>query len=67
MANALVGAYLDQLGLSLDAIAHSITSASPTDMQWLTPQDARGRLGIDFTVLPQLVDSPNDGIRIHLC
>lgn len=50
VANALVGAYLNELGLSLDAIAY-ITSASPTEMQWLTPQDAR-RIGIDFVVLP---------------
>jgi hypothetical protein len=33
-ANAAVGAYLDQLGLSMKAILF-LTSAAPSDMQWL--------------------------------
>jgi hypothetical protein len=39
-ANALVGAYLNELGLSKEAIFY-ITSADPSSMQWLSPDDAR--------------------------
>lgn len=45
--NALVGAYLNQLGLSSSAILH-LTSTGPEDVTWLTPDDAR-RLGIAVT------------------
>lgn len=43
--NALVGAYLNQLGLTQSAIVY-ITMASPTSMTWLSPADAY-RLGIN--------------------
>jgi hypothetical protein len=48
--NALVGAYLANLGLSYDAVDY-LTSAAPGDMNWLTPINA-GRLGIDFAFIP---------------
>jgi hypothetical protein len=41
--NAIVGAYLSELGISDEAIVY-MTAASPTDMQWLHSDDAR-RLG----------------------
>ncbi len=47
-ANALVGAYLGQIGLSSDAIRY-ITHPSPTEVQWLTIKDAM-RLGINVTI-----------------
>ncbi len=40
LGNALVGAYLNQLGLSESAIAF-VTVASPSSMAWLTPETAR--------------------------
>ncbi len=43
--NALVGAYLNQLGLSTSAVLY-ITSPPPEGMQWLNFADAR-RIGID--------------------
>lgn len=43
--NALVGAYLNQLGLPADAVIY-ITDTSPDAMQWLTFVDAQ-RYGID--------------------
>jgi hypothetical protein len=43
--NALVGAYLNQLGLPAAAVIY-ITDTSPTAMQWLTFADAQ-RYGID--------------------
>src|SRR5437016_2474388 len=43
--NAIVGAYLNQLGLSQNAIAY-LTSAPPDSLQWLTANDAR-QLGIE--------------------
>jgi hypothetical protein len=48
--NALVGAYLNQLGLSTDAIIY-ITSAPPNDLTLLSLEDAR-KLGIAVTILP---------------
>jgi hypothetical protein len=48
--NALVGAYLANLGLSYAAVEY-LTSAAPDDMAWLTPAKA-GRLGIDFAFIP---------------
>jgi hypothetical protein len=50
--NALVGAYMNRLGLGYDAIAWA-TEASPDDVAILTPAKAR-ELGIEVTVL----DSP---------
>lgn len=43
-ANALIGAYLDQLGFSADVIVH-VTHAMPEKMAWLNESSAR-RLGI---------------------
>jgi hypothetical protein len=45
--NALVGAYLNRLGLSDRAIVYA-TSASPTEMRWLTRDDAK-TLGVDVS------------------
>lgn len=39
MANAIVGAYLNELGLPLDAIKF-ITSAAPDDIKWMTIREA---------------------------
>lgn len=49
MANALVGAYLNQLGLSEDAIGY-ITAASPNSMQWLHEREANA-VGIAMVML----------------
>lgn len=40
IANALVGSYLNQIGLPENAVAY-ITHAAPQSIQWLTPNDAR--------------------------
>ena len=48
--NALVGAYLNSLGLSFDAIVY-LTSTPPQDITWLTPNDARTH-GITVAVWP---------------
>lgn len=48
-ANAIVGAYLNQLGLPTSAIVY-ITSAPPEGMQWLNFGDAQ-RVGIDVKQL----------------
>lgn len=48
--NAVLGAYLDQLGLPEDAIVY-ITQAGPSSMKWLTMDEA-GEHGIDVTLLP---------------
>jgi hypothetical protein len=45
VGNAVVGAYLNELGLAIPAIAY-ITEAQPDDIQWLTFDDAK-RVGID--------------------
>lgn len=47
--NALVGAYLNELGLSSSAVIY-ITSAAPTQMQWLSLDDAQ-QAGIDVKLL----------------
>lgn len=47
--NALVGAYLNQLGMSQTAIVY-LTSAPPEDMQWLPLNDAAS-YGIDLEVV----------------
>ncbi len=49
--NALIGAYLDQLGLRESAIAY-VTNAPPEGMEWLDASTARA-VGIDFQVLEQ--------------
>ena len=46
VANALVGAYVSQLGLSGQVVAY-VTSAPPRGMLWLTRDDA-ARLGVPF-------------------
>ena len=48
-ANAVVGAYLNQIGLSTSAVIY-ITSAPPEGMQWLNIQDAQ-RVGLDVKQL----------------
>lgn len=47
--NALVGAYLNQLGLSSSAIEY-LTSAPPDGMAWVSPDQAR-RLDVEVAVL----------------
>ena len=51
VGNALIGAYLNQLGLSTSAIAY-ISTAPPDSMQWLTASDAN-QYGIEVTLLEQ--------------
>ena len=54
--NALVGAYLNQLGISSDAIAY-MTEAPPDQLRWLTLADAR-RLNLEVERLdPQATAS----------
>jgi len=48
-ANAIVGAYLNGFGLSVDAIIY-ITKSGPESMQWLTADDAN-LLGIAVELL----------------
>ena len=56
--NALVGAYLNRLGLPDRAIIY-ITQADPRRITWLTLEDARFQ-GIDVAVLPP--STPNAGV-----
>lgn len=51
LGNALIGAYVNQLGLSQDAIAF-IVSAPPSTVSWLTVADAK-RLGIPVAILSE--------------
>ena len=56
--NAVLGAYLNQLGLPVPAIEY-VTQAKPADMQWLTFEDAR-RIGLQVTSLePTVPYEPN--------
>jgi ATP-dependent protease ClpP protease subunit len=55
-ANALVGAYLNQLGLSFEAIVY-ITTAAPASMQWLTADDAN-QYGIEVELIKETVAQP---------
>jgi hypothetical protein len=48
--NALIGAYLNQLGLPASAIVY-ITEASPGEIRWLSEADARQH-GIEVSLLP---------------
>ena len=48
-ANALIGAYLDQLGLSIQAVAY-LTASAPESIKWLNPADA-ARIGITYSLL----------------
>ena len=52
VGNALVGAYLNQLGYPANVITYA-TSAKPNEMQWLTPRDAV-LLGLDITYVTNL-------------
>jgi hypothetical protein len=54
--NAVLGAYLDQLGLPEDAIVF-ITQAAPSSMKWLSMDEA-GQHGIDVSLLPPADASP---------
>ena len=47
-ANAIVGSYLSQLGLSENAIIY-VTEAAPTSMNWMTYEDAM-KFGISVSV-----------------
>jgi hypothetical protein len=49
VGNALVGAYLNQIGMPEAAIVY-VTSAPPEGIDWLTPQKAE-RVGITFELL----------------
>jgi hypothetical protein len=48
--NAVLGAYLDQIGLPEDAIVY-ITQASPSSMKWLNMEEA-AQHGIEVALLP---------------
>jgi hypothetical protein len=48
--NAVLGAYLDQIGLPEDAIVY-ITQAAPNSMKWLNMEDA-AQHGIEVALLP---------------
>ena len=68
--NAVVGAYLNQLGLPTSAIIY-ITEAPPDGMQWLNFVDAR-RYGIDVQPFdlaarptPKLHSSPIDSLSLQ--
>ena len=59
-ANALMGKYLSDLGLSYSAVAY-ISSASPRSMTWLNMADAV-KIGIEVSLLdPEPKGSPNGG------
>jgi hypothetical protein len=51
-ANAIAGAYLRDLGLSIDAIAY-VTQSGPTEVTWLHANDAQ-RVGITYKLVPDL-------------
>jgi len=54
--NALVGAYLHEIGLSSDAILF-VTSAPPEGMDWLTPKRA-AEAGITYAELREEAEDP---------
>jgi hypothetical protein len=54
--NAVLGAYLDQIGLPEDAIVY-ITQASPSSMKWLSMEEAEQH-GIDVELLPSSDAAP---------
>jgi hypothetical protein len=65
VGNALVGAYLNQLGYAANVIAYA-TSADPKQMQWLTPRDAI-LLGLDVTyvtALPELLATLDGSVTV---
>jgi hypothetical protein len=53
--NALVGAYLTNLGFAYDAVVY-MTSAAPDDMRWLTPEIA-ARLGITYALINPMTEA----------
>jgi len=55
-ANAILGAYLNSIGLPESAIVY-ITAAAPTSMTWLTLQEA-AKYGIEVRPLPNAPSSP---------
>jgi hypothetical protein len=55
-ANAIVGAYLNQLGLNVEAIVY-VSTAAPESMQWLTAEDA-SQYGIDVELIKETVAKP---------
>ncbi len=58
--NAVLGAYLNQLGLSEKAILY-ITQAAPEYIQWMTPEDAAEH-GITVALLPPLHSTAGYGL-----
>jgi hypothetical protein len=54
--NAVLGAYLDQIGLPEDAIVY-ITQAAPNSMKWLNMEEA-AQHGIDVALLPAADAAP---------
>jgi hypothetical protein len=58
--NAVLGAYLDQIGLSEDAIVY-ITQAAPNSMKWLNMEEA-AQHGIEVALLPPDAAPPSDPI-----
>jgi ATP-dependent protease ClpP protease subunit len=52
MGNALVGAYLNRIGLGYEAVIFA-TTASPDDITYLTPDDAK-RVGIEVSVVSSI-------------
>src|SRR5262249_4478207 len=55
-ANAFIGAYLRDLGMSLATIVY-VTSAPPSSVNWLTPAKAN-ELGIKMMALEKGMDPP---------
>lgn len=51
VANALVGAYLNQIGLPENAVVY-VTSAPPEGIEWLTIEKAT-RVGISYIAIPR--------------
>jgi hypothetical protein len=64
-ANALVGAYLNQLGLSTSAIVY-LTEAPPGSIRWLSPAEARAR-AIDLHAIGSSEQPPNAQLKARAC
>lgn len=61
VGNAIVGAYLNQLGLSLDAVRY-ITTPGPDEVQWLSVRDAL-RIGISvYSIENTMLGSTASGV-----
>jgi hypothetical protein len=56
VANALVGSYLTQIGLSENAVVY-ITQAAPTEMTWLNLHDAK-QIGIEVLPFEEQTPAP---------